>query len=191
MNEVKVSGLRGRGGAGFPSGLKWSFMPKSSPSNVIPLQRLFLPTMVTSDLIEIPHSSCNRNESFSAILKRLVVIGNSNLDSWILLIWITWFCSRLINRDESCVQWIWAGFSARYKTFWSHIRIYYFVRNFIVQKFSLFSTLGPAVQFRASSYPRGSRMSLRLAGALKRTYGSTNDANEARKKAYEVWNTNR
>ncbi|MFZ9627112.1 MAG: NADH-quinone oxidoreductase subunit NuoF [Burkholderiaceae bacterium] len=26
--EVKASGLRGRGGAGFPTGLKWSFMPK-------------------------------------------------------------------------------------------------------------------------------------------------------------------
>lgn len=30
INEVKQSGLRGRGGAGFPSGLKWSFMPKVS-----------------------------------------------------------------------------------------------------------------------------------------------------------------
>jgi NADH-quinone oxidoreductase subunit F len=28
--EVKASGLRGRGGAGFPTGVKWSFMPKSS-----------------------------------------------------------------------------------------------------------------------------------------------------------------
>ncbi len=28
--EVKASGLRGRGGAGFPTGLKWSFMPKES-----------------------------------------------------------------------------------------------------------------------------------------------------------------
>ena len=27
--EVKASGLRGRGGAGFPTGLKWSFMPKT------------------------------------------------------------------------------------------------------------------------------------------------------------------
>jgi NADH dehydrogenase (ubiquinone) flavoprotein 1 len=27
--EMKKSGLRGRGGAGFPSGLKWSFMPKA------------------------------------------------------------------------------------------------------------------------------------------------------------------
>ena len=30
VNEVKASGLRGRGGAGFPTGLKWSFMPKQS-----------------------------------------------------------------------------------------------------------------------------------------------------------------
>jgi NADH-quinone oxidoreductase subunit F len=30
VNEVKASGLRGRGGAGFPTGLKWSFMPKGS-----------------------------------------------------------------------------------------------------------------------------------------------------------------
>ena len=28
INEIKASGLRGRGGAGFPSGLKWSFMNK-------------------------------------------------------------------------------------------------------------------------------------------------------------------
>jgi NADH-quinone oxidoreductase subunit F len=28
IEEIKKSGLRGRGGAGFPTGLKWSFMPK-------------------------------------------------------------------------------------------------------------------------------------------------------------------
>jgi NADH-quinone oxidoreductase subunit F len=28
IDEIKKSGLRGRGGAGFPSGLKWSFMPR-------------------------------------------------------------------------------------------------------------------------------------------------------------------
>ena len=28
IDEMKKSGLRGRGGAGFPTGLKWSFMPK-------------------------------------------------------------------------------------------------------------------------------------------------------------------
>jgi NADH-quinone oxidoreductase subunit F len=31
INEMKESGLRGRGGAGFPTGLKWSFMPKENP----------------------------------------------------------------------------------------------------------------------------------------------------------------
>jgi NADH-quinone oxidoreductase subunit F len=31
IEEVKLSNLRGRGGAGFPTGLKWSFVPRSSP----------------------------------------------------------------------------------------------------------------------------------------------------------------
>jgi NADH-quinone oxidoreductase subunit F len=31
IEVVKASGLRGRGGAGFPTGLKWSFVPKASP----------------------------------------------------------------------------------------------------------------------------------------------------------------
>jgi NADH-quinone oxidoreductase subunit F len=30
VDQIKQSGLRGRGGAGFPTGLKWSFMPKTS-----------------------------------------------------------------------------------------------------------------------------------------------------------------
>ncbi len=31
INEMKASNLRGRGGAGFPTGMKWSFVPKQSP----------------------------------------------------------------------------------------------------------------------------------------------------------------
>ena len=29
INEMKASGQRGRGGAGFPTGMKWSFIPKN------------------------------------------------------------------------------------------------------------------------------------------------------------------
>ena len=31
VEEVKTSALRGRGGAGFPTGMKWSFVPRTSP----------------------------------------------------------------------------------------------------------------------------------------------------------------
>ena len=31
INEVKASNLRGRGGAGFPTGMKWGFVPRDSP----------------------------------------------------------------------------------------------------------------------------------------------------------------
>jgi NADH-quinone oxidoreductase subunit F len=31
IEEVKISALRGRGGAGFPTGIKWSFVPRNSP----------------------------------------------------------------------------------------------------------------------------------------------------------------
>src|SRR5579864_1027294 len=31
---VKTSGLRGRGGAGFPTGLKWTFLPKDHPGPI-------------------------------------------------------------------------------------------------------------------------------------------------------------
>src|SRR3989442_8742827 len=31
INEMKASNLRGRGGAGFPTGMKWSFVPKQAP----------------------------------------------------------------------------------------------------------------------------------------------------------------
>src|SRR5262249_57586392 len=31
IEEVKASNLRGRGGAGFPTGMKWSFVPRTSP----------------------------------------------------------------------------------------------------------------------------------------------------------------
>lgn len=35
LGEMKTSGLRGRGGAGFPTGLKWSFMNKPSDGRFV------------------------------------------------------------------------------------------------------------------------------------------------------------
>src|SRR5260370_8967817 len=34
VDAVKASGLRGRGGAGFPCGLKWTFLPKDHPGPI-------------------------------------------------------------------------------------------------------------------------------------------------------------
>ena len=34
IDVVKTSGLRGRGGAGFPCGLKWTFLPKDHPGPI-------------------------------------------------------------------------------------------------------------------------------------------------------------
>ncbi len=34
IEAVKASGLRGRGGAGFPTGLKWTFLPKDHPGPI-------------------------------------------------------------------------------------------------------------------------------------------------------------
>src|SRR4051795_2407818 len=39
INEVKTSNLRGRGGAGFPTGMKWSFVPKEDPNPARPRWR--------------------------------------------------------------------------------------------------------------------------------------------------------
>ncbi len=39
LNEIKVSGLRGRGGAGFPTGMKWSFMNKPSDGRSVRRQK--------------------------------------------------------------------------------------------------------------------------------------------------------
>jgi NADH-quinone oxidoreductase subunit F len=44
VEEVKKSGLRGRGGAGFPTGMKWSFLAK--PEGVYPVTWYAMPMKV-------------------------------------------------------------------------------------------------------------------------------------------------
>ena len=49
---VKDSGLRGRGGAGFPTGMKWSFVPQDTGK----------PTYVTVNFDESEPGTCNNRE---------------------------------------------------------------------------------------------------------------------------------
>ena len=52
IQVVKDSGLRGRGGAGFPTGMKWSFVPRDSGK----------PTFVTVNFDESEPGTCNNRE---------------------------------------------------------------------------------------------------------------------------------
>src|SRR5678809_74150 len=42
IDTVKASGLRGRGGAGFPCGLKWTFLPKDHPGPIYMLSLIHI-----------------------------------------------------------------------------------------------------------------------------------------------------
>jgi NADH-quinone oxidoreductase subunit F len=52
IEQVKASGLRGRGGAGFPAGMKWSFVPRDSGK----------PTYVVANFDESEPGTCNNRE---------------------------------------------------------------------------------------------------------------------------------
>jgi NADH-quinone oxidoreductase subunit F len=52
IDVVKASGLRGRGGAGFPTGMKWSFVPQDTGK----------PTYVTVNFDESEPGTCNNRE---------------------------------------------------------------------------------------------------------------------------------
>ena len=83
IDQIKKSGLRGRGGAGFNSGLKWSFMPKV-------IDRVSIRWCVRCDE-DVGHDSCrmtlvhrsslstqmNRNPEPAKIVKLCVTIHTS------------------------------------------------------------------------------------------------------------------
>src|SRR3546814_13864774 len=54
IDAIKASGLRGRGGAGFPTGMKWSFMPKEP--------RADRPNFLVINADESEPSSCKDSE---------------------------------------------------------------------------------------------------------------------------------
>jgi len=59
IDEMKASGLRGRGGAGFPTGLKWSFMPKEAPKDAAGNPR---PSFLVINADESEPGSCKDRE---------------------------------------------------------------------------------------------------------------------------------
>ena len=73
IEEVKNSGLRGRGGAGFPTGLKWSFISRNAPGNKYVVcnsdegepgtfkDRVLMNSMPGNWLLNMPHYSHNRS----------------------------------------------------------------------------------------------------------------------------------
>ena len=65
INEIKASGLRGRGGAGFPSGMKWSFMNKPSDGR---------PKYLVVNADEGEPGTCKGSQSVQSRERRLIVV---------------------------------------------------------------------------------------------------------------------
>src|SRR6476620_3746841 len=64
IEEIKASGLRGRGGAGFPTGMKWSFMPKESRDG--------RPSFLVINAVESEPGSCKEREIIRHDLHKLL-----------------------------------------------------------------------------------------------------------------------
>jgi NADH dehydrogenase (ubiquinone) flavoprotein 1 len=81
--DMKASGLRGRGGAGFPSGLKWSFMPKNNKCAALrPCQSSVSQARPGTVLHDA--AACSRvkpRSRFCASARRLVAASPANLQA--------------------------------------------------------------------------------------------------------------
>ena len=62
IDEIKKSGLRGRGGAGFPSGLKYSFMPKVNPDGRYDIYYKKRPSYLVINADESEPGTCKDRE---------------------------------------------------------------------------------------------------------------------------------
>jgi hypothetical protein len=74
QNEVKKSGLRGRGGAGFPTGLKWSFMNKPNDGRYVNsiLETSILETRYVGVYVFYRNFNVNTLDNFLCILRKLL-----------------------------------------------------------------------------------------------------------------------
>ena len=78
ISEVKKSVLRGRGGAGFPTGLKWSFMPRSFPGDkyvVCNTDEGEPGTFKDRDIMRYNPHSVIEGMAIAAYAKRLIKLG--------------------------------------------------------------------------------------------------------------------
>ncbi len=71
IEEVKLSGLRGRGGAGFPTGLKWSFMPQNLQG-----QKYILSEAIKGFELSGVGLKGTEAKRFKAIKERLSILSN-------------------------------------------------------------------------------------------------------------------
>ena len=117
VQECKDSGLRGRGGAGFPSGLKWSFMPKKFDGR---------PSFLVVNADESEPGTCKDREIMRKGIKnknKKFIIKNSLI--FFLL------CLDPHKLIEGCLL---AGFAMRARAGYIYIRGEYFNEAVILQE---------------------------------------------------------
>jgi len=98
VNEVKESGLRGRGGAGFPTGLKWSFMPKESDGR---------PHYLLVNADESEPGTCKDREILRHDPHLLVegcILAGRGMDAHLAFIYVRGEFQRELERIEAAVQ---------------------------------------------------------------------------------------
>jgi NADH-quinone oxidoreductase subunit F len=97
VDLVKASGLRGRGGAGFPTGLKWTFLPKNHPGPIY--------LCVNADESE-PGTFCNRiqmEEDPHSVLEG-IILSSYATRTWRAYIYIRYEYGRAFRTMQKAID---------------------------------------------------------------------------------------
>jgi NADH-quinone oxidoreductase subunit F len=97
VEQVKASGLRGRGGAGFPTGLKWTFLPKNHPGPIY--------FCVNGDESE-PNTFCNRvqmEEDPHQILEGIILSAYATR-TWVAYLYLRYEYGRCFRAMQKAVE---------------------------------------------------------------------------------------